>query len=1506
MRTPIERKNVAGFVFAVVLFAAVSGAMFWAVRQIGEARLAASQSQETLRVYDQALSALSDVESSARGYLLAGDEPSRVHFQEASARVLGHLDRISTLAAWMPDSQMALVDLREAIDAELAGLTSAIEARNKNGIGPARDLMTARDRKDGMEVIRQKISDFEEAEKARLAGRAQEAEKSTRLAAIIAAGGGAVLLVVLAAAWPRGALRDTRPESGAADGAQLTRRVIEASGDWVSILDLEGCIASINTEGCRALGVNGLADLAGKSWLGLWRGDASAPAAAAVAEARAGREGRFDGFCPTVTDEPRWWSVLVKPVLSGTGACEKLLAVARDVTGSHLAEEKFRALFQKSADAHVVFTDSGIADCNDAALRMLGFQAPSELIGLRFHKASPDTQLDGRLSIEKVSEAIETARRSGYCRFEWTFRRQSGECFPAVVSLTPITSGHRPTLLAVWRDLTESRRAEDALRESEGRFEQFMEHSPFAAFITDEEGALSYANRNLAEGFAGTTRDLAGKAIYELLPAEAGRRLAARDQAVLDDGEPSKTFETVSLPDGRSFEWMILRFPILSASGGRMLGGVAMEVTAQREAEQRLQQSEGRFRDLFDDAPVAYHELDLKNRITRINKTELALLGYTAEEMVGRHVWDFMVDEKNADGTSRDCAPDPTNDAYQRTFRRKDGKKIPVLTRHKLIKDANGLVCGMRSTLQDISALKRKEEQLQEAEEKYRSIFENAIEGIFQTTADGAYLSANPALADIYGYESPDDLMCSVTNVGRQLYLNPNRRTEFTALMNAKGAVVDFESEIRRKDGSRIWINERARAVRDQDGKTLYFEGTAEDITARREAEAAIREARDTALESARLKTEFLANMSHEIRTPMNGIIGMTGLLLDTDLTPKQRDFADTITASADSLVTIINDVLDFSKIEAGMLVFEEIDFQLTAPVEGALDLLAERAAAKELELASLVHSDVPTALRGDPGRLRQVLTNLVGNAVKFTERGEIVVRAQKADEDDASVLVRFTITDTGLGIAKDVQAKLFQAFVQADGSTTRKFGGTGLGLAICKQLVRQMQGEIGVESAPGKGAKFWFTARFNKQPAKAVKDAPPLADLRNTRVLVVDDNASNRGIVHHIFSAWGVKDEQTASGAEALVALRAAMAKNQPFDIAIIDRHMPEMDGMALARAIKGDRRLMNTPLVMLTCRDRRDDPEAMREIGVDAYVNKPVRKAALYDCLRAVLTNEDAGNYDSGLVALKKLAAPASPLAGRNLSILIAEDNPVNQKVALHQLKKIGCEAEAVDDGNAVLAAAGRKTFDVIFMDCQMPGLDGYEATAELRKIEGRKRHTWVIAMTANTLEGDREKCLTAGMDDYVSKPVKPDALLAALTRFLRTTESAPRANSEPATSSEAPAIDPATIAGLRELDTDGDSAIFGKLIEAFLENSPKVLAEARTALDAGAARQLARAAHSLKGSCSNFGATQMRDACQRLDALASGGKLDGAAALLEEVEKKFAGVRDALEREHSVCAV
>jgi two-component system, sensor histidine kinase and response regulator len=526
--------------------------------------------------------------------------------------------------------------------------------------------------------------------------------------------------------------------------------------------------------------------------------------------------------------------------------------------------------------------------------------------------------------------------------------------------------------------------------------------------------------------------------------------------------------------------------------------------------------------------------------------------------------------------------------------------------------------------------------------------------------------------------------------------------------------------------------------------------------------------ARDAGLEASRSKSQFLANMSHEIRTPMNGVIGLADLLLDSSLNREQREFVEAIRQSGDLLLTIINDILDFSKIEAGKLTFETRDFELREVVESTVELLASKAQSKGLELLGLVERTAFINLRGDAGRLRQILTNLLSNAIKFTHEGDVVLRVSQEAETATAVMLRFEVKDTGIGINPQAQQNLFEEFSQADGSTTRKYGGTGLGLAIARQLVGMMQGEIGVESEPGKGATFWFTAHFEKQATalRADENKEP-----GIRALVIHQNCSNHNLELHLANL-GMRFSAVYGWREALVLLRSEALKGDPFRLAIFDLMKPDMDALKFARSIKEDAALAATRLVMISSVGRRSDRDLLR-YGIEEALVKPVKQSCLYDCLATVLC----------LGAMSPAVPEHSPnvhtdgqTSHHPAAILLAEDNMVNQMVGLALLEKCGYQADTVADGNAILQALSCKRYDVILMDCQMPEMDGYEATRAIRKLEqslrqsgpGRAPPVYIIAMTANAMQGDREKCLAAGMDDYLSKPVRGPELQAALERW------------------------------------------------------------------------------------------------------------------------------------------
>jgi PAS domain S-box-containing protein len=653
------------------------------------------------------------------------------------------------------------------------------------------------------------------------------------------------------------------------------------------------------------------------------------------------------------------------------------------------------------------------------------------------------------------------------------------------------------------------------------------------------------------------------------------------------------------------------------------------------------------------------------------------------------------------------------------------------------------------------------ETELRTLKEFNENIVNSLAEGVILEDARGLITFVNPSLEKLLGYSAAELIGQHWRKV-----VDPAEVDRLRSKTRSRGTTTleHYESLFRAKDGRAVPVLVAAQS-RIAGGRVRSVLSAVTDITDLKRIERELQQSREGAQAANRAKSEFLANMSHEIRTPMNGIIGMVELALDTTLTAEQRDFLTAARASAESLMTILNDILDFSKIEARMIEFEPVPFALHDSLTDIAATLAYVAQKKGLELLCHVPPSLPGRVVGDLTRLRQILLNLISNAIKFTEKGEVVLDVRLESQTGSEIVLRFAVRDTGIGIAKAKQMAIFNAFVQADGSTTRRYGGTGLGLAIAKQLVEMMGGRISVDSEPGRGSTFAFTTRLElPKSAPRPKAAVEPAFLQNLPVLIVDDNATNRTILTEMLTSWSMIPTAASGGLEALRILRRAAARRKPFKLLLIDSNMPGLDGFALVERIKTDPAHARAPMLILTSADRRGDLSRSREMGISAYLTKPIRPSDLFDAI---------------MMAMGAGAAEGRPLITKSVlengksryRILLAEDNPINQKVAVHMLERNGHSVVTASNGRKARDLALRGGFDLMFMDVQMPKLNGYEATAQIRRAEKRSgRHLPIVAMTANAMKGDREKCLDAGMDDYLSKPLKLEDLLQSIERVGR----------------------------------------------------------------------------------------------------------------------------------------
>ena len=1088
--------------------------------------------------------------------------------------------------------------------------------------------------------------------------------------------------------------------------------------------------------------------------------------------------------------------------LAMTGTVQDITAHKHAELAWRESEARMRSIFESAIEGIVVIDEKGrIESVNAALLQLLGYEA-HELIGQNISLIMPEPYRANHSHY--LANYLVTGKRViiGSGR-EVTAVRKDGTLIDIHVSVSEMQIGPSKKYTGMIRDISERKRMEETIRESEARFRQLAESIDAVFWLTTPDKSEVLYVSPAFETIWECPRDILRTNplfwLEHIHPEDQKRvSVAAACQAHLPYDEEYRIITAT----GRE-RWIRDRSFVIKNEAGQTyrIAGIAQDITESKQLEAQLRASELRHRSLVELSPHAIF-VNCDDKIVFANQACVKLFGaFASSQIVGKRVIEFIHPDSQTIAQERIARLRSANGSVppiEERFVALDGSILDVEVAAATIRFEEKP--AIQVILTDIRARKELERALVATNLQLEAILASATKvSIIAINTAGIITTFNAGAEEMLGYSAeemigqpmltalhlPEEIDKHTRDMS-ELYGASFQRLEALTQQARLGGFDEQEWTYRRKDAQRLTVLVTITALKNTDGVVTGFLAIGKDITQRKEAEAALTEAarelarnnvelaqaRDEALQAAQAKADFLATMSHEIRTPMNAIIGMTGLLLDTALTEEQHDFAETVRRSSDALLTIVNDILDFSKIEAGKLNFEEIAFDLRLAVEDTIELMAEQAQSKGLELISLVDAAVPTGVLGDPGRLRQILVNLVSNAVKFTTTGEVFVHVTRETGESPNHL-RFAITDTGIGISDEAQKKLFHAFVQADSSTTRRFGGTGLGLAICQRLVQQMHGRIGIDSRPGEGSTFWFTVALPEAALSPTSFALSWDRLSGRRILVVDPNNRMRKVLQEDLAAKGLQCSSASNAGEALDLAQAAAAMQKPFDLALIELHLPDKDGFETAALLKQNSTTSGMRLVILTTVGRRGDGTIARQLGIDAYLTKPLRQTQLLECFCQLLdvappgvASDTASTGTPPLITRHTLSQTPTTSTTR---LLLAEDNPVNQKVACKMLEKLGYRVDVASNGQEAVAAHERMRYPLIFMDCQMPEIDGFEATALIRKMEGKSAHTPIVAMTANAMQGDRERCLEAGMDDYVAKPVRPKDLQTVLDTWL-----------------------------------------------------------------------------------------------------------------------------------------
>ena len=1060
--------------------------------------------------------------------------------------------------------------------------------------------------------------------------------------------------------------------------------------------------------------------------------------------------------------------------------------------------------------------------------------------------------------------------------------------------------------IAISQYVIERQQAEEALRKSEKRLNAIFEKTAAGMVCINQKGNLLDVNPAFCR-FLGYEKDeLLRLNVFDITHPEDVGATRQKFREVLEGRSQAAELEKRYLRKDGATVWGHTTAVVVLDSDLKLNWCVAviLDTSERKRAEVKLRDSEEKYRLLVENATEAIFVAQ-DGILKFINPKAAEITGYSHETLTTRPFVEFI-------------HPDDRGMVMDRHLDRLEGKGVPSVYCFRMTHSSGNMkwaelhtVCitweGKPATLNfmtDITERKKAEKALRESEEQFRAMFNHMHSGVavYEAVGNGAdfvFRDFNAA-AESISRISRDQV------IGKRLlalFPNMDRFGLFAALQRVyRTSQSEHLPAAYYKDPYREgWRDNFIYKLPSGAVVAIY-----DDVTDRKRAEMALREAKEKAeatnqeLEHAmkranelaaeadratQAKSEFLANMSHEIRTPMNGIMGMTGLILDTDLTTEQEEYAETIKNSAQSLLSIINDILDFSKIESGKLDLETLDFDLRTTLDDLGDSLALSAHAKGLELLCWVEPEVPALLRGDPGRLRQILTNLLNNAIKFTSSGEVSLRVSLDEEDAAGARIRFEVKDTGIGIPKDKIVTLFQPFTQVDASITRRYGGTGLGLSISRQLTERMGGDIGVESEEGKGSTFWVSLPLVKQTGlrKSLEDVD--INIAENRILVVDDNETNHRILTGMLDSWNCRHDNAFDAVSAMEKLRSAASQKTPFRVALLDMFMPGMDGEALGRKIKEDPVLRDTHLVMMTSVGKRGDATRLERTGFAAYLTKPIKQSLLHDCLATVMTQKPGEPSLRDRIVTRHTVAEDRK---RRVRILLVEDNPVNQKVTLKLLEKMGYHVDAVDNGKEALTALETLPYTLVLMDVQMPEMDGIEATRQIRLAARavQNPNVPIIALTAHATKEHRKQCLDAGMNDYLAKPVQPDELAKAISRWALNLSDVPGARTAGKTAKQKAAFNPSAL--LERLG--GDEKAYEEVVCLFLQDVPRQIHSLREAVSGGDAAAAERQAHTLKGASGNAGAAELEKVVLKTERACERGDMKEAARTLDRIEAEF----------------